>query len=142
MAFVPGKITWLRNWWQDCSKAWDQALGLRVLLVRAAIARDVISDALREAGATVDVVEAYRNVVPDAAPEQLRAAVEKGIDAATFTSSSSVTRYLAGGGSCGWACVAVCGGSGGVDWTHYQRDFAGTWLGARDSRRILRIFQD
>ena len=66
-------------------------VGLQVLLVRAAIARDVIPDALREAGAVVDVAEAYRNVVPEAAPEQLRAALEKGIDAATFTSSSSAT---------------------------------------------------
>jgi uroporphyrinogen-III synthase/uroporphyrinogen III methyltransferase/synthase len=37
------------------------------------------------------VVEAYRNVLPEAAPEQLRQALEKGIDAATFTSSSSAT---------------------------------------------------
>jgi len=68
-----------------------KAVGLRVLLVRAAVARDVIPDALGEAGAVVDVVEAYRNVVPDAAPDELRAAIEQGIDAATFTSSSSVT---------------------------------------------------
>jgi uroporphyrinogen-III synthase len=65
--------------------------GLRFLLARAEVARDVIPDALRAAGATVDVVNAYRNVVPSAAPELLRAALEKGIDAATFTSSSSVT---------------------------------------------------
>lgn len=65
--------------------------GKRILLARAAIARDVIPDALRAAGATVDVVDAYRNVMPKAAPELLRAALEKGIDAATFTSSSSVT---------------------------------------------------
>jgi uroporphyrinogen-III synthase/uroporphyrinogen III methyltransferase/synthase len=68
-----------------------QIAGMRVLLARAAIARDVIPDALRAAGATVDVVDAYRNALPAAAPELLRAALEKGIDAATFTSSSSVT---------------------------------------------------
>jgi uroporphyrinogen-III synthase len=68
-----------------------QIVGKRVLLVRAAVARDIIPDALRAAGATVDVVDAYRNVMPEAAPELLRAALEKGIDAATFTSSSSVT---------------------------------------------------
>ncbi len=61
-----------------------------ILLARAAVARDVIPDALRAAGATVDVVDAYRNVMPEAAPSQLRAALEQGIDAATFTSSSSV----------------------------------------------------
>jgi len=68
--------------------------GKRVLLARAAIARDVIPDALRESGATVDVVEAYQNALPDAAPEQLRHAVSERIDAATFTSSSSA-KHLA-----------------------------------------------
>lgn len=65
--------------------------GLRFLLARAAVARDVIPDALRSAGAQVDVVDAYRNVLPESAPEKLRAALSAPIDAATFTSSSSVT---------------------------------------------------
>jgi uroporphyrinogen-III synthase/uroporphyrinogen III methyltransferase/synthase len=65
--------------------------GLRFLIARAEIARDVIPDALRAAGAAVDVVDAYRNAIPSAAPELLRAALEKGIDVVTFTSSSSVT---------------------------------------------------
>ncbi len=65
--------------------------GQKILLARAAVARDVIPDALREAGAEVQVVDAYRNALPEAAPEQLRAALAGGIDAATFTSSSSVT---------------------------------------------------
>lgn len=68
-----------------------EAAGRRILLARAAVARDVIPDALRAAGAEVDVVHAYRNVLPEAAPELLRRAVALGIDAATFTSSSSVT---------------------------------------------------
>lgn len=68
-----------------------QAEGKRILLARAAIARDVIPDALRAAGATVDVVDAYCNVIPEAASRQLRQALQQGIDAATFTSSSSVT---------------------------------------------------
>jgi uroporphyrinogen-III synthase/uroporphyrinogen III methyltransferase/synthase len=69
-----------------------RAAGQRILLARAAVARDVIPDALRAVGAEVDVVEAYRNILPYAAPEQLRQALGKGIDAATFTSSSSATR--------------------------------------------------
>lgn len=69
----------------------DEIADKRVLLARAAVARDVIPDALREAGATVDVVDAYRNVLPEAAPEQLRLALAEKIDAATFTSSSSAT---------------------------------------------------
>ena len=68
-----------------------QIAGKRVLLARAAIARDVIPDSLRAAGATVDVVDAYRNVTPEAAPAHLRQALDGGIDAVTFTSSSSVT---------------------------------------------------
>lgn len=65
--------------------------GKRVLLARAAIARDIIPNALREVGATVDVVDAYQNALPEAAPEQLRQAVAEPLDAATFTSSSSAT---------------------------------------------------
>ena len=68
-----------------------QVAGRRVLLARATVARDTIPDALRAAGATVDVVDAYRNVLPENTPELLQQALEKGIDAATFTSSSSVT---------------------------------------------------
>jgi uroporphyrinogen-III synthase len=69
----------------------DRVRGKKILLARAEVARDVIPDALRAAGGTVDVVDAYRNAIPEGAPEQLRRALEKGIDAATFTSSSSVT---------------------------------------------------
>jgi uroporphyrinogen-III synthase len=65
--------------------------GKRVLLARAQAARDVIPDVLRTAGVIVDVVDAYRNVIPAEAPGQLRRALAAGIDAATFTSSSSVT---------------------------------------------------
>jgi uroporphyrinogen-III synthase/uroporphyrinogen III methyltransferase/synthase len=68
-----------------------RALGKRILLARAAVARDLIPDALRAAGAVVDVVDAYRNVLPEAAPDELRRAVDEGLDAATFTSSSSAT---------------------------------------------------
>jgi uroporphyrinogen-III synthase/uroporphyrinogen III methyltransferase/synthase len=65
--------------------------GQRILLARAAAAREIIPDTLRKAGADVDVVEAYRNMMPETAPEQLRQGVADGLDAATFTSSSSVT---------------------------------------------------
>ena len=65
--------------------------GKRILLARAAVARDVMPDALRAAGATVDVVDAYRNVMPANAPELLQQALASRIDAVAFTSSSSVT---------------------------------------------------
>jgi uroporphyrinogen-III synthase len=69
----------------------DWVRGKHILLPRAAVARDVIPDLLRAAGAEVDVVDAYRNILPEAAAEQLRRAVAEGLDAATFTSSSSAT---------------------------------------------------
>ena len=65
--------------------------GRRLLLARAAIARDVIPAVLRQVGAEVDVADAYRNVMPEGAPEQLRRALAAGINAVTFTSSSSAT---------------------------------------------------
>ena len=69
----------------------SEVAGKRVLLARAEIARDVIPEALRAAGATVDVLDAYRNVLPDDAPEMLSAALKTRVDAACFSSSSSVT---------------------------------------------------
>jgi len=69
----------------------EEISGKRVLLARAEVARDVIPEALRAAGATVDIVDAYRNVIPQEAPGRLRRALAEGLDAASFTSSSSVT---------------------------------------------------
>jgi uroporphyrinogen-III synthase len=68
----------------------DQIAGKRFMLARAATARDIIPDALRAAGGIVDVVDAYRNAIPAAAPELLWRAMRRRLDAATFTSSSSV----------------------------------------------------
>jgi uroporphyrinogen-III synthase/uroporphyrinogen III methyltransferase/synthase len=68
-----------------------QVEGKRILLPRAAAARDLIPDALRVAGAEVDVVEAYRNAMPESAPKQLRQVLAIDLDVATFTSSTSVT---------------------------------------------------
>lgn len=65
--------------------------GRRFLLARAAVARDVIPDALRAAGAEVHIADAYRNVLPESAPHELKQALATRIDAATFTSSSTVT---------------------------------------------------
>ena len=65
--------------------------GKKILLARAELARDVIPEALRAAGAELVVADAYRNAIPVGAPMQLRAALADGINAATFTSSSSVT---------------------------------------------------
>jgi uroporphyrinogen-III synthase len=77
----------------------SQVKGQKVLLARAAVARDVIPMVLRKAGAEVDVVDAYRNVLPEAAPLLLSNALEAGIDAATFTSSSSVSHLAEAAGA-------------------------------------------
>lgn len=68
----------------------EDVKGKRILLPRSALARDVIPDFLRAAGATVDAVDAYRNVLPENAPELLKQAVAEPLHAATFTSSSTV----------------------------------------------------
>ena len=66
--------------------------GKRVLVARAAEARDVLPDALRERGGEVDVVALYETVRE--APDE--AAVEAAGDAdyVTFTSSSTVTNLI------------------------------------------------
>ena len=75
----------------------DRVAGSRVLLARAAIARDVIPDELRRFGAMVDVVDAYRTVVPASSAEhiaKLFSPSQQPPDAATFTSSSTVTNFF------------------------------------------------
>lgn len=69
----------------------ERASGQRILLARAAIARDLIPDELRATGAIVDVVDAYQNAIPSEAAAKLRSALSSRIDAATFTSSSSAS---------------------------------------------------
>ena len=66
--------------------------GGRVLLARAAVARDLLPDGLRASGWDVDVVEAYRTVAAPVSDED-RAAVSTA-DAVTFTSSSTVDRFV------------------------------------------------
>jgi uroporphyrinogen III methyltransferase / synthase len=63
--------------------------GKRVLVARAAEARDVLPDALRERGAEVDVVALYGTVREEPAPEAVEAA--QTADYVTFTSSSTVS---------------------------------------------------
>lgn len=66
--------------------------GRRVLIARAEVAREALPTMLRERGLEVDVVAAYRTVpAPGTNVQALREALLAGqIDAATFTSSSTV----------------------------------------------------
>jgi uroporphyrinogen III methyltransferase / synthase len=66
--------------------------GKRVLVARAAEARDVLPEALRERGAEVDVVPLYETVREEPDPGQLEAA--QSADYVTFTSSSTVTNLV------------------------------------------------
>lgn len=72
-----------------------RADGGRVLIARAAAARDVIPETLTRRGARVDVVEAYRTVVPEESAAKM-AEVFTGTppDAATFASSSAVANFF------------------------------------------------
>jgi uroporphyrinogen III methyltransferase/synthase len=64
----------------------------RALVARAAQARDVLPDALRERGAEVDVVELYETVAEPLSDAQ-RSALS-GADYVTFTSSSTVRFFF------------------------------------------------
>jgi uroporphyrinogen III methyltransferase/synthase len=68
--------------------------GKRVLIPRAAKARDILPDTLRQHGAHVDVVVAYQTVLPQIDIQSLcRVLNEDGIDMITFTSSSTVSNF-------------------------------------------------
>src|SRR5580698_2013014 len=72
--------------------------GKRVLLVRAKIARDVIPRGLREAGAHVDVVEAYETILPNSSRPRLRSLLgnrRRTPHVITFTSSSTARNFVA-----------------------------------------------
>jgi len=88
--------------------AGEELHGKRMLLPRAAVARDIAPEALRARGAVVDVVEAYRTVVPEDAAERAREifGVRKP-DWITFTSSSTVNNFVAAAGREALAGVRV-----------------------------------
>lgn len=69
--------------------------GTKVLYVTAEGARETLADGLRELGADVKAVEAYRSIVDGAGAEKLGRAIEAGnVDLATFTSASAVKGYV------------------------------------------------
>ncbi len=75
--------------------------GKRVLIPCAAKARDLLPETLRQWGAKVDVVEAYRTSAPAFDSREVRQRLERGdVDMVTFTSSSTVSNF-----------VQLCGGN-------------------------------
>ncbi len=69
--------------------------GKRVLYLKADIARKTLVEALTEAGATVETIDAYHTRIAAALPEALWEAAESGrIDWITFTSSSTARNFV------------------------------------------------
>jgi uroporphyrinogen III methyltransferase/synthase len=74
----------------------------RVVIARAAEARDVLPDGLAAKGYAVDVLPVYRTVTGDPDPETVEQVRAGDVEALTFTSSSTVTNFisaLGGGGA-------------------------------------------
>ena len=67
--------------------------GKRILLARAAEARDVLPRVLRERGARVDVVPLYRTVALEDLPSRTRQELLEGVDLDTVTASSVVRAF-------------------------------------------------
>jgi len=72
--------------------------GKKVLIARAAVARDTLPNELVKRGACVDVVEAYRTVAPPDLPATVLAVLKGKPDWVTFTSSSTVTNFVEAAG--------------------------------------------
>ena len=72
-----------------------EATAFKILLPRAAQAREVLPQELEKMSASVDVVEAYRTVKPDSDRGMVTEMLERGnIHMVTFTSSSTVTNFF------------------------------------------------
>lgn len=68
--------------------------GKRFLIPRAKIARDILPEELRKAGALVDVVEVYQTILVQQGKEKIRQLLQdKTISAITFTSSSTAHNF-------------------------------------------------
>ncbi|MEX2263302.1 MAG: uroporphyrinogen-III C-methyltransferase [Bryobacteraceae bacterium] len=83
--------------------------GKRILLARAAVARDLLPHELTRRGACVDVVEAYRTVVPEDTGRLAREILQSGPrpDWITFTSSSTVENLVGVAGAAALEGVKV-----------------------------------
>ena len=72
----------------------EKLKGKNILIPRARVARDVLPEELRKAGAAVDVVEVYQTVLPKENVSEIRELLGKReISAITFTSSSTVSNF-------------------------------------------------
>ncbi|MEE9190416.1 MAG: uroporphyrinogen-III synthase, partial [Candidatus Neomarinimicrobiota bacterium] len=73
----------------------NEVKGKKILIPRAAVAREVLPEELVKLGATVDVVEAYKTIQPKGKTGEIREMLKnKEVDVITFTSSSTVTNFI------------------------------------------------
>ncbi len=73
--------------------------GERFLIPASDRAADVLPAGLRDAGASVDVVTAYRTVTPPDLAPRLASILNEGLDIALFASPSAVAGFVAAAGS-------------------------------------------
>ena len=68
--------------------------GVRILMPRSRIAREVLPAELRRLGADIESVEAYQTVRPHIESEKIIGSLQDGVvDAITFTSPSTVSNF-------------------------------------------------
>jgi uroporphyrinogen III methyltransferase / synthase len=73
----------------------DSLAGKKVLIPRAKVAREILPQKLREAGAEVVVPPAYESVPSSEGKERLKEMLDNGqIDCVTFTASSTVENFV------------------------------------------------
>jgi len=84
-------------------EALGEVSGKRILIARAAQAREVLPETLAARGAWVDVVPVYETVLPEAPAPTDRIG---GADVVTFTSSSTVRNFLRLAGEVGRRVLA------------------------------------
>ena len=69
--------------------------GIKILLPRAAVARDILPEELKKMGAEIDVVDTYKTVKPVEKANDIKNMLKNGeIDVITFTSSSTVQNFM------------------------------------------------
>ncbi len=69
--------------------------GKKILIPRAAVARDILPEGLKKQGATVDVAATYQTVKSGRKKEELIKSIDAGeVDIITFTSSSTVNNFV------------------------------------------------
>lgn len=80
--------------------------GMKILIPRAAEAREILPEKLREMGAVVDVAHVYQTVIGEVDSQHLLEKLQANeIDLVTFTSSSTVKNLLDVLGEAGKACI-------------------------------------